>query len=313
MRVLVTGATGFVGSHVTEALVAAGHEVNVAVRATSDRRWLAHLPVRQCALDLGAPARLTDTLVGVDAIVHVAGITRAASDAEFVQVNVEATRALLSAAVTARVERFVLISSLAARGPDRPEPQLSPYGHSKREAEQVAAGFADEIDVTALRVAGVYGPRDTDLLPLFRMARRGVVLLPSGRGRVQPVFATDVAELVAGCLSRSIGFGPWPVAEPRSYAWSELAGFLGAALGRRVRGLHAPAAVFLGAAGVSEAVARVQRRAAVLDRRRALDLARHSYTCDVTDTERASGWCAQVGLADGLARTARWYQSHGWL
>ena len=313
MRVLVTGATGFVGSHVAEALVAAGHEVTVAVRATSDRRWLEDLPVRQCALDYGTPARLTDTLVGVDAIAHVAGITRAASDADFVQVNVEGTRALLSAAVTARIERVVLISSLAARGPDRPEPQLSPYGHSKREAERVAAEFTHHLDVVALRVAGVYGPRDTDLLPLFRMARRGILLLPPRSRRVQPVFATDVAELVVRCFSRSIGFGPWPVAEPRSYAWNELAGYLGAALGRRVRGLHAPAALFLAAAGVSEAVARVQRRTAAFDRRRALDVAHHSYTCDVAATERASGWRAQVGLADGLARTARWYRDRGWL
>lgn len=207
----------------------------------------------------------------------------------------------------------MLVSSLAARGPDQTETELSPYGRSKRAAEEVAAGFEDVFDVTALRVTGVYGPRDTDLLPLFRMAHRGVVLLPSRRIRVQPVFATDVADLVARCVSRSIGFGPWPVAEPRSYTWSELAGYLGTALGRHVRGLHAPAAVFLGAAGVSEAVARVRRHAAVLDRRRALDLARHSYTCDVSPTERASGWRARVGLADGLACTAGWYRDRGWL
>lgn len=313
MRVLVTGATGFVGSHVAEALVAAGHEVTVAVRATSDLRWLAQLPVARQPLDLSAPERSATTLDGVECVVHVAGITRAASESEFVRVNVEGTRTLLHAAATAGVERCVLVSSLAARGPDRPEPELSPYGRSKRDAERVAAGFADAIDVTALRVAGVYGPRDTDLLPLFRMARHGVLLLPSRRGRVQPVFATDVAELVARCVSRPIGFGPWPVAESRSYAWSELAGYLGAALGRRVRAMHAPAAVFLGAAGVSEAVARLRRHAAVLDRRRALDLARHSYTCDVSATEQVSDWRARVGLADGLARTARWYRRHGWL
>lgn len=313
MRVLVTGATGFVGSHVAEALVTAGHDVIVAVRSTSDRRWLVDLPVRQCALDLRESARLTDALAGVDAIAHVAGITRAASDAEYLQVNVEGTRALLSAAVAAGVRRFVLISSLAARGPDRPEPELSPYGHSKREAERVAAGFADSLDVVALRVAGVYGPRDTDFLLLFRMARHGILLLPPRARRVQPVFATDVAELVARCVDHHFGFGPWPVAEPRSYAWSELADHLSAALGRRVRALHAPVAAFLTAAAVSEVTARVVRRAAVLDRRRALDIARHSYTCDVSATERASGWWARVGLADGLAQTARWYRELGWL
>jgi len=313
MRVLVTGATGFVGSHVAEALVAAGHEVVVSLRGRSNPRWLAGLEVERRALDLALPDRASEALAGVEAIVHAGGITRATDETEFRRVNVEGTRSLLRAAVAAGVRRCLLISSLAARGPDGRPAELSAYGRSKLEAEQVATGFADTLEVAALRLAGVYGPRDTDLLPLFRMARRGFVLLPRREARLQPVFAADVAELVARLLSRSIGFGPWPIAEPRSYRWAEVGPLMGAALGRPVRALHAASALFLTAAAAAEGVARLRRRAPAFDRRRALDLARHAYTCDLAGTEAATGWRARVGLAEGLARTAHWYREHGWL
>ncbi len=312
MRVLVTGASGFVGSHVTQALVEAGLEVGVGLRATSDPRWLRGLPVAQHVLDLDAPQPLARALDGVEVVVHAAGITRAAHANDYARVNAEGTRRLLHAAVAAGVRRCVLISSLAARGPDRPPSDLSPYARSKLEAERIAAALRGQLEIAALRVAGVYGPRDTDLLPLFRLARRGVLLLPPRHGRLQPVYAGDVADLVARIVVQPIGFGPWPVAEARSYGWDELARLLGAALGTRVRAAHAPRAVFVAAALASEGLGSLRRRPSVLDRRRALDLTA-SYTCDTTATEAASGWRARVELADGLERTVAWYRASGWL
>lgn len=313
MRVLVTGATGFVGSHLAEALARAGHDVAVTLRATSDPRWLAGLQVERAALDLAAPERAALALEDVEAVVHAGGITRAARNAEFERVNVEGTRALLRAAVAAGVRRFLLVSSLAARGPDGADGPTSDYGRSKLAAERVAAGFAGTLEVTVLRLAAVYGPRDRDLLPLFRLAKRGTLLLPPRAARLQPVYATDVAELVTGVLERPVGLGPWPVAESRSYRWQELPAALAAALGRSVRAFHAPPAAFLTAAAVAEGAARLRRLAPTFDLRRARDLAVHAYTCDVLATEEATGWRARVDLAEGMARTASWYREEGWL
>ena len=313
MRVLVTGATGFVGSHLAEALLAAGHEVVVTLRGSSDPRWLGGLQVERRTLDLEAPGPAALELAGVDAVVHAGGITRASRPEAFTRVNVDGTRALLQAAADAGVRRFLLVSSLAARGPDGADGPSSAYGHSKLAAEQVAAGFVATLEVTVLRLAAVYGPRDRDLLPLFRLARHGVLLLPPRAAQLQPVYATDVAELVTSALETPIGFGPWPVAEPRSYRWHELPAVLTAALGRPVRAFHAPPAAFLTAAAFAEAAARPGRRAPAFDLRRARDLAVHTYTCDVRGTEAASGWRARVDLAEGMARTARWYREQGWL
>jgi nucleoside-diphosphate-sugar epimerase len=312
VRVLVTGATGFVGSHVAEALVARDLEVVASVRATSDLRWLAGLPVARRELDLATPRGLEALCRGIDVVVHAGGITRAAAAADYRRINAEGTRALLLAAAAAGVGRCVLISSLAARGPDGAPGPTSAYGRSKLEAEHVAAALTSSLAVVALRVAGVYGPRDTDLLPLFRLARRGALILPLPSGKLQPVFAADVAELVVRLLEAPIGFGPWPVAEPRAYGWGELAALLGDAVGRRVRVLHAPRAVFLTAAMASESAAALLGGPPTLDRRRALDIT-DSYTCDVSATEAASGWRARTPLQEGLERTVRWYRERAWL
>ncbi len=313
MHVLVTGATGFVGSHCAQAVIAAGHEVSVSVRAGSDQRWLTELPVRRVTLDLSSPVALEAALEGVEVVVHAAGVTRARHASEYERVNADGAGAMLRAAVAAGAARFVLVSSLAARGPDEEGVALSAYGQSKRDAERLAASFGDRLEVSVLAVGGVYGPRDTDLLPVFRMAQRGLLVLPPRRARLQPVYATDVAEAIAVAASRPVGFGPWPVAGAHVHSWSEFAGYMEGALGHPLRALHLPAVAFAALALGSEATDRLRRRAPTFDLRRARDVAAHTYTCDIGPTVEATGWRPRVGLAEGLARTAAWYRERGWL
>ena len=119
--------------------------------------------------------------------------------------------------------------------------------------------------------------------------------------------------MVAAAREPVVGFGPFPVAEAGRYAWSEVVAGMEEALERRVRAVRAPAALFGLAGGVAERLAGVGGTAPLFDRRRAEDLAVHSWTCDVSGTEEALGWRAEVPLPEGLARTARWYRDAGWL
>ena len=117
-HVLVTGATGFVGSHVAEAFVEAGYDVRFGARATSDLRWISSLDTERVPLDLrGKPEDLSRALRDVDVMVHAAGITRARRMEDYHEVNAAGTERLAAAALEAGVRRIVLISSLAARGP----------------------------------------------------------------------------------------------------------------------------------------------------------------------------------------------------
>lgn len=309
---LVTGATGFVGSHAAEALAAAGHELRCTVRASSDLRWIRELQVETVRADLRNATDLEGVLEEVDRVVHLAGVTRASRPELFREVNVEGTVRLAEAAARAGVQRFVFVSSLAARGPDGADGPVSAYGASKLEAERRLAEREGEMEVVVLRPGGVYGPRDVDLLPLFRMASRGWLVVPAGGRRLQPVYATDVAAAVREAAERG-GFGPHALAGEGLHAWDEVTAALEAAVGRRVRAVPLPGAVLVAAGAAAEAVARLTGTAPELDRRRARDLARHRWTCDPEPAREALGWRPEVGLWEGLSLTATWYRRAGWI
>ena len=316
---MITGATGFVGSHIAEAFVDAGYRVRCGARATSDTRWISDLPVELVPLDLSRPEDFDGALAGADVLVHAAGITRARREEDYFRVNAEGTRRLADAAAGARVRRFVLIGSLAARGPDglarvdgRDHPE-SAYGRSKLEAEACLHALDERIiDTVALRPVAIYGPRDTDFLPLLKMACRGFLVL-SGEGLLQPVYATDVARAALAAARKPVGFGPYPVAESASYSWQDVIAGLEEALGRRIRVVRLPAAAFELAGRAAERVAKARGSVPIFDERRARDLTVHTWTCDPSGTERALGWRAEVSLVEGLNLTARWYQKAGWL
>ncbi len=317
-RVLVTGATGFVGSHITKTFVDVGYRVRYGARASSNTRWLDGLAVERVPLDLTRPEDLPRAVEGVDVLVHAAGVTRARRTGDYHRINAEGTHRLAAAAAEAGVRRFVLISSLAARGPDtlarddRDHP-ASAYGRSKLEAEAYLHAEGARMSVVALRLAAVYGPRDTDLLPLFKMARSGWLVIPSGPGLLQPVYAADAARAALAAVRETGGFGPYLVAETSRYTWRDVADELQRALERPVRVVRLPAATFELAGRSAEWVAKLRGFEPVFDERRARDLALHTWTCDPTGTEQALDWRAEVRLFEGLERTARWYQGAGWI
>jgi nucleoside-diphosphate-sugar epimerase len=316
-RVLVTGATGFVGSHVAQALVEAGYEVRCGTRASSNTRWISDLDTERVPLDVrGKPEDISRAVENVDVVVHAAGITRARRPEDYYSVNADGTRRLAAAALRAGVRRFVLISSLAARGPNSPakgDHPESDYGRSKLEAENHLRSVEGGMEAVVLRPAAVYGPRDTDLLPLFRMARAGWLPVPSGAGPLQPLYAEDVARAALAAAREPMGFGPFPVAENRRYAWQDVAAGLEKSLGRTVRAVRLPAGAFVLAGRAAEWAARPLSAVPILDERRARDLALNAWTCDVSGTEEALRWRAEVPLFEGLERTARWYGQVGWL
>lgn len=319
MKILITGATGFIGSHLVEALTVAGHAIRVVVRQTSDTRWIDHLDVDRVVGDLRDRHRLPELVQDMDAVVHGGGVTRAKDRDTFMAVNAEGSALLAQAAAAAGVQRYVLLSSLAARGPDQAQAPgdapVSWYGLSKLQAERNtrAAARGSDMDVVALRLGGVYGPRDTDLLPLFQSAARGFLPLPPARLHAQPVHVDDVVQAVLASLESSAGFGPWPVADAGVYDWAEMGRHLKACLDRRVVSMHVPSAIFLTAARLSERWARWRNEAPRLDLRRAEDLCMFSYTTELDTTLAALPWSPTVALPEGLAGTLAWYRQQGWV
>src|SRR5439155_13883839 len=200
--VSVTGATGFLGSHIAAELVARGWKVRAIVRPGNTKVVPESVEIREATLDRAA---LTAALDGSEVVVHAAGLTRGRNDRQFRAVNVEGTRAVVAAA-NGTGARLIHISSLAAIGPgtpgrpahedDRPQP-LTPYGKSKLASEAVVRSDA-RVPWTILRPSAVYGPGDREFLPLVRLAMRGIfpLLAPSSTAFTL-VYVDDVARAVA--------------------------------------------------------------------------------------------------------------------
>ena len=301
MKLAITGGTGFVGSRLLDAAVADGHQVRALARRPMEPR----AGVDWVRGDLDDPATIADLVAGSDAVVHVAGIITGRSAADFDRCNVQGTRTMLGAARAAGVPRFVHVSSLAAR-----EPKLSLYGASKAQAEELveASGLAFAI----VRPPAVYGPGDKETLELFRMAKRGVVLLPP-EGRLSLIHADDLARLLLALAEADSPSGR--IIEPdddRAGGWTqrELAEALGTAVGRRGISLSVPSALLrLGAS--ADQLLRGDRAKLTADR--AAYFCHPDWVADPARAAPADLWRPRIATPDGLAATAKWYREQGWL
>jgi nucleoside-diphosphate-sugar epimerase len=299
----ITGATGFVGSAVLDAALAQGHQVRALTRRPQRER----ARVEWVSGDLADKAALADLCEGVDAVIHVAGLTNTPDPAEFEVANVTGTIAVIAAMRSGGVRRLVFVSSLSAR-----KPELSAYGASKARAEQVVE--ASGLDWTIVRPPAVYGPRDIDMLDLFRAAKWGVVPLPPG-GATSIIHAEDLADLLVA-LSGNAAPTRKQVYEPddgREGGWShkELAQTIGQAVGKRsVFAPHLPRAV-LDAAAAADRLLRGDRAKLTADR---VGYMSHPNWVARSDRRVPPGiWQPQIVGEAGLKATAEWYRREGWL
>jgi len=297
----ITGGTGFVGGHLLAAARAAGHEVRALARGGRPAEpgicWI------EGALD--DPAALAALCAGADAIVHVAGLINAATRAGFEAVNVAGTAAVVDAARAAGVRRFIHISSLAAR-----EPELSDYGWSKARSERVVA--ASGLDWTILRPPAIYGPGDRETFELFRMARRGLALLPP-KGRFSVLHVADLCRLILALIGRPEAvLQTYEPDDGRPDGWDHrhFARTLSRLFGKRATTLAMPKAVLHGAAKVDRLVRRSKAK---------LTPDRVRYFCHpdwvVTAEARPPPelWTPAIRTPTGLKQTAEWYRAQGWL
>ncbi|HEY7613554.1 MAG TPA: NAD-dependent epimerase/dehydratase family protein [Gemmatimonadales bacterium] len=322
MKALVTGATGFVGSHLAEALRGRGDEVSALVRSPAKAAALGPLGVRVVAGDLDDPDSLARAVEGHDVVFHVAGLVAARNEAEFLRGNRDGTANLVRAAGRARVSRFVYVSSMAAGGPaargrpltgtELPRP-VTAYGRSKLAGE--AAVTAGALPWVIVRPPTVYGPRDREVLKVFRMARWGVApVFGDGSQELSAVHGGDLAAaLIAVATAAGTTGKIYYACHPEVVTSAQFVRTVGKAMDRTLRTVPIPPALGRAMLGVTELSARLANQATILTRDKANEFFQVAWTGDPSALTRDSGWRAGYDLLSGMADTYRWYRSAGWL
>jgi 2-alkyl-3-oxoalkanoate reductase len=328
MTILVTGGSGFLGSHIVEQLSQSGRSVRALVRRSSDTKFLrtlSNVELFDGAVD--DRQSLEKAVAGVEAVVHSAGLVKARSLDEFMRVNAKGTEALLDACLTqqATLKRFVLVSSIAVGGPSdahgNPVPldaiprPVTDYGRSKLAAEQAALAKKDALKITIIRPPAIYGPRDREILAFFKSIKFGVLpLLGSPNSKLSMAYGPDCARACIRAIDVEVPSGSiFAVDDGAVHTMAELIREAEAAVGKRAfLRIPLPRRIVEGAALLSEAYGRATNRAVMLTRDKCNELF-DQWVCDSSSTQRELGWAPSMTFSQGVQRTVDWYREAGWL
>ena len=316
MKVLLTGASGFVGSHILDVLRARNLPAAILLRPTSSKRFIQpHLPCVEVRLgSITEPSSLPPALTGITHVIHCAGCTSAQPVSHFYEINQHGTRNLIEAvnAPQSSVQRVVHISSLAAAGPalpscpareqDPPRP-VSEYGKSKLAGELEVRDHC-RAQFVILRPPVVYGPRDAEFLRLFKAVKAHLRPLPSGRQALSMVFVKDLAQAVVACLDHPAAAGKtYFVATPEVASARTMAQEIAAQTNVWTLPLPLPAAFLWLACFAQEMASRLTGKANVLSLQKFAELRAPGWVCDPALLRREIGCECTTTLQKGIAET----------
>ena len=336
-KVLVTGASGFIGTHLVAALAARGDEVTCLVRNSSKVDHLQALGVRLVFGDVTHCDSLPAAVAGQQVVYHLAGLTRTLKDRQFYEVNYRGAAHVAKACARQQTPPVLVhVSSLAAAGPvidgrprvesDPPAPQ-SHYGRSKRSGERAAESLAHRVPITIVRPPIVLGQRDPWGVSLFRsILRFGVHLVPGLKPqRFSVIHADDLAQLLILAAERgrrlpplgqdgdSAGQGYYFAACEQDPTYADLGRLVAESAGRRVLVIPTAMPVVRMVAAGCEAISRVSRLPMPLNLDKVREIAAGSWVCSAQTAKTDLGFEVGAPLIERLRQTVQWYRQEGWL
>jgi nucleoside-diphosphate-sugar epimerase len=321
MKTLVTGATGFIGSHLVEKLLRNGHSVACLVRKTSNLQWIEGLNIRLIYGDCSVKESLFNAVADFDYIFHLAGLTKAANERDFFSANALGTENLVSAVIEKNpaIKRFVYLSSLAAAGPScdgapsketgEPNP-VSAYGRSKLEGERIVMRHKNTIPVTIIRPPAVYGPRDKDFYILFKLLKKGISLF-WGKCYYSLLYVDDLVKgTILSTESKTAEGEIFYLSDGRIYSNEEITEVISSAVGSKPIRLRIPRIIMpmLGSIGQ-----KLGNQGNIINKDKIRELQHSYWTCEPSKSKRALGFIPNIGIKEGVKWTADWYRIHQWL
>jgi len=326
LKILLTGASGFVGSHILDSLRGRGLSTVLLLRPGSRHRFIApHLAGLELRTgSINDPESLPRAMADITHVIHCAGATRASRIAGFYEVNQAGTRNVVNAinGQQGRIQRLVHISSLAAAGPARPEKPAREQDPPRPVSEYGKSKLAGELEVrnhcraehVILRPPAVYGPRDTEFLRLFQAAKRHLLAKPGSGQALSLVFVRDLAEAVVTCLDHPAAAGQtYFVAAPEVVTAREMAQEVAAQMDVWTLPLPVPTALLWLMCLAGEIRSRVTGQPGILSLQKFAELRAPGWVCDPALLERETGCACPTTLKTGVAETLNWYRQQHWL
>lgn len=328
-KILITGASGFVGYHLIHEAVARGYEIYAAVRKSSQVDHLKEFPVQFVYPDFANAESLKAELQvqQYDYIIHAAAATRAPSQEAFNAANADITRNLANAVVASGIplKKLVFVSSLAVLGPipyDAQEPisennephPITGYGRSKLLAEKYLAEFTT-LPVVTLRPTVVYGPREKDLYVMFKTLARGMEPSIGRKNQLLSfVYVADLVDVILDALTAPTPAGlVCNISDGQVYNRDELALITKRVLNKKTFRFTVPVGIVRMLASLMETLYARSKKSPLLYRERVGELTAPNWNCSITNAQRYLNYMPKYDLEKGVTESLKWYKEHNWL
>lgn len=322
----VTGATGFVGSHLVDHLLEKGYTVKCLTRKTSNLRWLDGKNIELCEGSLSDKDSLKKAIVGCNYIFHVAGVLFGKTEEEFIQGNLSGTKNMVEACLESgqTFDRFLYVTSLLAAGASETEKALTEedkckpfswYGKSKFQSESYIKTQMDKLPVTIIRPGGVYGPRDYAMFEAFKASKSGFNLILGEKNKLASVI--HVTDLVTGIIqaaeSEKAKSEIYYLANTTHMRQEEFGELIIKAMGKSPKNIVLPYFIASIFAQLSEFFAQFSAKPAILNKQKLMELRKKYIICSNEKAKSDLGFSDKIRLEDGVASTLKWYKEHNWL
>jgi nucleoside-diphosphate-sugar epimerase len=323
---VITGANGFVGSHLVDLLLEKNFKVRCITRKSSNLRWLngKNIEIHNCGLF--DKEGLKKAFKDAEYIFHVAGVVKSKKPEGYFKGNVDTTKFLLQTALEFRenIKRFLIVSSFTATGPSQPgkhvteETECHPittYGRSKLEEEKTAESFMDKLPITICRAPAVYGERDTEILIFFKTFKKGLMTtIGFNRKEISLIHVSDLVNglYLAAINTKSIN-EIYFISSENYYTWEEVGDVTSKIMKKRPLKVKVPHFMVFTIAAVAQFFALFSSKPATLNIEKARDITQTSWTCDTSKAVRDLGYHQKISLEEGIRRTVEWYEKMKWL
>lgn len=323
---VVTGANGFVGSHLVDLLISERYTVRCITRKSSNLQWLKGKKVEIYDCGLENKELLEKVFYGAEYVYHVAGVIKSKTPDGYFQGNVDNTKVLLEAALRYKraLKKIVIVSSQTAVGPsekNKPVNENSPcrpitnYGKSKLAEEDLARLYMDRLPITICRAPAVFGERDTETFIIFNTFAKGIfATIGFGEKKVSFIHAADLVNgfHLAAINPKSKG-QTYFISSEEFYTWKQVGNIVSKILNKKAVHIAIPHFVIFTAALFAQFFAQFSSKPATLNIEKAKDITRNYWTCDTSKAINELGYHQNLSIEEGLKRTLSWYKDNNWI